>query len=108
MKRILCIMALVFVTTPFLFAQDKSKGSEMTGTVCDQKCVKQDADRASCDPGCTEQSGETAFVDDQGKAWKVANPAICKGKMGKKVKVDGKKMEDQPGTMWINSISIYG
>ena len=107
MKRIVCIMALVFAATPFLFAGDKNKGSEMTGTVCDQKCVKQDADKASCDLNCTEKSGEAAFVDDQGNVWKVANPAVCKGKMGKKAKVRGKQMEN-PGSLWINSISIYG
>jgi len=99
-------MALAFVTTPFLFAQEKSTGSEMTGTICDQKCVKQDAGKASCDLSCKEQSGEAAFIDDQGKAWKVANPAVCKGHMGTKVKVNCKKMDDQPDTMWINS--IYG
>jgi len=32
MKRIVCIMALVFGATPFLFAGDKNKESEMTGT----------------------------------------------------------------------------
>lgn len=108
MKRILCVVVLVFATAPFLSAGDNNKGHDMNGTICDQKCVKQDADRASCDLSCTEQSGEAAFVDDQGKAWKVANPAVCKGKMGKKVRVNGKKMEDQQDTMWINSISIYG
>lgn len=106
MKRILCVMTLIFATTPFLSAGDKGKGNDMTGTICDQKCVKQDADKASCDVSCTEQSGEAAFIDDEGKAWKVANPAVCKGKMGKKVKLNGKKMEDQPNTMWI--YSIYG
>ena len=107
-KRIVCTVTLVFVVSPFLFAGDKDKGSDMTGTVCDQKCVKQDADKASCDTSCTEQSGEAAFIDDQGKVWKVANPAVCKGKMGKKVKVNCKKMNDQPDTLWINKISIYG
>ena len=107
MKRIVCIMALVFAATPFLFAGDKNKGSEMTGTVCDQKCVKQDADKSSCDLNCTENSGEAAFVDDQGNVWKVANPAVCKGKMGKKAKVRGKQMED-PGTQSFNSLSIQG
>lgn len=107
MKRLVCIIVLVFAVNPLLFAGDKDKGSDMTGTVCDQKCVKQDAGKASCDTSCTEQSGQAMFIDDQGKAWKVANPAMCKGKMGKKVKVNGKQMED-PGTLWINSISIYG
>jgi len=106
-------MALVFALNPFLFAQEKSAGSQekttgsdMTGTICDQKCVKQDADKASCDLSCTEQSGQAAFIDDQGKVWKVANPAVCKGHMGKKVKVNCKKMDNEPDTMWINS--IYG
>ena len=107
MKRIACIMALVFATAPFLFGGDDNKGPEMTGTVCDQKCVKQDADKASCDLSCTDKSGEAAFVDDRGKVWNVANPAICEGKMGKKVKVHGKQMED-PGSLWINSISLFG
>jgi hypothetical protein len=31
-----------------------------------------------------EASVPSAFADDQGNVWKVANPAICKGKMGKK------------------------
>lgn len=106
MKRIVCTMALVFVMSPFVFAGDKNKGNDMTGTICDQKCVKQDADKASCDTSCTEQSGEATFIDDQGKAWKVANPTICKGHMGKKVKVQCKKMEDQPDTLQI--LSIYG
>ena len=106
LKRIVCTMALVFVMAPLLSAQDKDKGNDMTGTICDQKCVKQDADKASCDLSCTEQTGQAAFIDDQGKVWKVANPAVCKGKMGKKVKVNCKMMEDQSDTMWINS--IYG
>lgn len=105
-KRIVCIIALVFAMAPFLSAQDKGKGNDMSGTICDQKCVKQDADKASCDLSCTEQSGQAAFIDEQGKLWKVANPAICKGKMGKKVKLNGKMMENQPDTMWI--YSIYG
>jgi hypothetical protein len=107
MKRIAYILTLVLATAPFLLAGDKNKGSDMTGTVCDQKCVKQDAAKASCDLSCTEKSGEAAFVDDQGKVWKVANPAICKEKMGKKVKVRGKQMED-PSSLWINSISLFG
>ena len=108
-KRIVCVVALVFAVNPLLFAQDnsdKSKGSDMTGTLCDQKCVKQDADKASCDLGCKEKSGEAAFIDDHGKLWKVANPAVCKGHMGKKVKLNCRKMEDKEDTMWINS--IYG
>ena len=118
MKRIVCIIALVFAMVPFLSAQDQSKdqsksaqdqstGTDMSGTICDQKCVKQEADKASWDLSCTEKSGEAAFIDDEGKVWKVANPAMCKGKMGKKVKANVKKTED-PGTLWLNSLSLHG
>jgi len=106
MKRIVFLIVLVFGLSTFLSAGDKSKASQMNGTICDQKCVKQDAGKASCDLSCTEQSGEAAFVDDQGKAWKVANPAVCKVHMGKKVKGQSKKMENQEDTLEI--LKIYG
>jgi hypothetical protein len=95
MKRIAALLTLALGTTMFVSAQDKSKGTEMTGMICDQKCVKQDAGKAACDLSCTEKSGDAVFVDDEGKATKVANPAICEGKMGKKVKIHGKMMKNQ-------------
>ena len=105
MKQIVVLMVLVFGMSTFLSAQDKNTGTKMTGTICDQKCVKHDADKAACDTTCTEQSGEAVFLDDKGKAWKITNPAICKGKMGKKVKVNCKPMEDQDS---MEILSIYG
>jgi hypothetical protein len=105
MKRIVVLMILVLGMSTFLSAGDKSKGTDMTGTICDQKCVKQDAGKSSCDLTCTEQSGEAVFLDDQGKAWKVANPAICQGKMGKKVKAKCKMTKD---TDTIEILKIYG
>ena len=86
MNRIAALMALALGTTMLMSAQDKSKGTEMTGMICDQKCVKQDAGKSACDASCTEKSGDAAFVDDEGKATKVANPKMAKGKMGKRVK----------------------
>ncbi len=87
MKRMAALLALALGTATFMSAQDQSKGIEMTGILCDQKCVKQDAGKATCDLSCREKSGQVVFVDDGGKATKVANPEICKGKMGKKVKI---------------------
>jgi hypothetical protein len=94
MKRLAALLALA-LGTMFMSAQDTSKGIEMTGTICDQKCVKQDAGKAACDLSCTEKNGDRIFVDDQGKATKVANPEICEGKMGKKVKIHGKMMKNR-------------
>jgi hypothetical protein len=100
MKRTAALLALALGSTMLMSAQDKSKGTEMTGTICDQKCVKQDAGKATCDSSCTEKSGDAVFVDDQGKATKIANPKMAKGKMGKKVKVHGEMMKD-------DSMKIY-
>ncbi|HET8888699.1 MAG TPA: hypothetical protein VFQ41_07330 [Candidatus Angelobacter sp.] len=94
MKRTAALLALALGSTMLMSAQDKSKGAEMTGTICDQKCVKQDAGKSACDNSCTEKSGVAVFVDDQGKATKIANPKMAKGKMGKKVKVHGEMMKD--------------
>src|ERR1044071_1254482 len=104
MKRTDALLALALGSTMLMSAQDKSKSTEMTGTICDQKCVKQDAGKAACDASCTEKSGDAVFVDDQGKATKIANPKMAKGKMGKKVKVHGEMMKDD--TMKIYDVIL--
>jgi hypothetical protein len=100
MKRTAALLALALGSTMLMSAQEKSKGTEMTGTICDQKCVKQDAGKAACDTSCTENSGNAVFVDDLGKATKIANPKMAKGKMGQKVKVHGEMMKN-------DSMKIY-
>ena len=102
MKRLAALVALTLGFLISAHAQDKSKTMEMTGTVCDQKCVKQDAGKAACDTSCTEHSGQAVFLDDSGKLWKVANPASCKGKMGKKVTIHGEKKSDD--TMFLHDV----
>ena len=109
MKRILGLLTIVLGSTLLLSAQDTSKGgtdqgaamkgTEMTGMLCDSKCVKQDAAKASCDLNCTEKSGQATFIDDEGKATKVANPEVATGKMGKKVKVHCDMMKDKSAMM---------
>src|SRR5579859_942526 len=94
MKKLTGLLALVLGCTLSLAAQDAGKSSlgkvtEMTGVLCDAKCVKQDAGKSACDSGCTASSKGVVFIDDQGKATKVANPKMAKGKMGKQVKVHG-------------------
>ena len=84
---------MVVASTMWLQAQDKNKGTEMTGWICNSKCVTQKADQAACDQSCTDKSGEAVFIDDQGKITKIANPAKVEGDMGKKVKVKGKMMK---------------
>src|ERR1051325_6156562 len=98
MKQIAGLLALVLGCTLSMAAQDtgkssSGKGTEMTGMLCDAKCVKQDSGKSSCDSGCTLKSKEVVFIDDEGKATRVANPKMTKGKMGKKVKFHGKMMQ---------------
>lgn len=104
MKRMAAILAVVLGSS-MLYAQgmgqDKSQGTEMTGYLCSSKCVKQDAAKASCDTSCSDETGDTVFVDDGGTVTKVANPEIAKGKMGKRVKVHCDMMKD------TNMMKIY-
>jgi hypothetical protein len=105
MKRMVALVALILGSLLSTYAQDQIKTMEMTGTVCDEKCVKQDSGKNSCDTSCTEHSGQAVFLDeDSGKLWKVANPASCKGKMGKKVKIKAEKQDDN--TMFLHDV-IY-
>jgi len=104
MKRLAALMALILGTLISASAQDQSKTMEMTGMVCDQKCVTQDAGQASCDTSCKQHSGQAVFLDDSGKLWKVANPASCKGKMGKKVTIHGEKKDDD--TMYLRELIL--
>ena len=102
MKPLAALVALILGLLLSLSAQDKSKASEMTGMVCDQSCVQQDGDKATCDTSCKKHSGQAVFLDDSGKSWKVANPASCKGKMRKKVRIQGEKMDD--GTIYLHDV----
>jgi hypothetical protein len=102
MKRLAALAALTLGLLISASAQDQSKTMEMTGMVCDEKCVTHDSGQAACNTSCKEHSGQTVFLDDSGKLWKVANPASCKGKMGKKVKVHGEMRDDN--TMFLHDV----
>ena len=105
MKRMAALFALALGTAILMSAQDTSKATEMTGMICDQKCIKQEAGKSACDAACSEKSGEAVFVDDEGKATKIANPKMAKGKMGKKVKIHGEMMKDKD-TMKIYDVVL--
>lgn len=97
MKRIAGLLAIILGSTMWLCAQDKSQdknsGSEMTGWICNSKCVTQTAGRTACDQGCTDKSGDAVFIDDHGKVTKIANSANVENDLGKQVKVKGKMMK---------------
>ncbi|MGE5323587.1 MAG: hypothetical protein ACM3SW_12020 [Actinomycetota bacterium] len=108
MKRMAAVLGMVLGCTLFTMAQDMgSKGTEMSGVLCNAKCVKQDAGKAACDSGCTAKGNDIVFIDDEGKVTNVANPKMAKGKMRKKVKVRGEMMKDK-NMMEIYDITITG
>jgi hypothetical protein len=104
MKRIALLLATVLCSM-MLSAQEKPQGIDMTGTICDSKCVTQIAGQSACDPNCRKTGGEAVFIGDTGKVTKIANPDKVKGYMGKHVKANCKMMKGE-GTMWI--YAIYG
>src|SRR5262245_19626642 len=104
MKRIALLLALVLGSV-MLSAQEESQGTEMTGTICDSKCVTHTRGQSACDLNCGKTGGDAVFVEDNGKVTKIANPDKVKGYMGKHVKTKSKMMKDLD-TMWI--YSIYG
>lgn len=106
MRRIAPTLVLL-LTSLILSGQQMQQSMDMTGTICDSKCVSQSGDRPVCDTKCNEKGGDAVFVDDNGKVTKIANPEKVKGYMGKHVKAKGKRMKDQD-EMWLDSLSIYG
>jgi hypothetical protein len=110
MKRFALLLTLI-LGSAVLYAQesketDLTKPHDVTGTICDSKCVTQTGGQPACDASCTEKSGEPVFINDaSGKVTKIANPDVCKGHMGKQVKMKARMMEDMK-SMWI--LDIYG
>lgn len=105
MKRFVGLLVVVFCSSMLLYAQEATKGKEMTGWICNSKCVTHDAGKAACDQTCSDKSGDVVFVDDSGKVTKIANPDMAMDKMGKKVKVHCDMNKDQ-GTMQLYDVVL--
>jgi hypothetical protein len=71
-----------------LFAQDanSTQKKQVTGTICNSACVVQQNNLATCDRNCTDKTGATVLVDDQGKVMKISNPQMAASHMYKRVK----------------------
>src|SRR5208337_5518756 len=91
MKRLAWLFLAVLCSAILLNAEDT--GNTMSGWVCDSKCVVQNAGRNTCDATCTERSGDTVFISDQGEISTVSNPDVCASHMGKHVKAKATHVE---------------
>jgi hypothetical protein len=108
MKRITCLLVAVLGTGISLFAEDMGKPTEMTGWLCNNKCVAQTAGHAACDQSCADKSGDVVMVDDQGRVFKIANQDKVKGLAGKKAKMKCRPARGEKNTMYVDTVSLYG
>jgi len=69
----LVLIAVTLAVVP-MYAEDATKGAEMTGWLCNSKCVTRSASQAACDQNCVDKSGDTVLVDDRGQVLKIVNP----------------------------------
>jgi hypothetical protein len=108
MKNIAWLLASVLALGISTFAEDMGKATEMTGYLCNNKCVTQTAGRASCAQNCTDKSGDVVMVDDQGRVFKIANQDKVMSNAGKKVKMKCRPVKGGKDTMYVDSYSLYG
>lgn len=108
MQRIAWLLLAVLGMGISLHADDMGKASEMTGWLCNNKCVKQSGGHASCDQSCADKSGDVVMVDDQGKVFKIANQDKVKGLGGKKAKMKCRPVKDSTDTMYIDNLYMGG
>ena len=108
MKRIACLLVAVLGLGISLFAEDMGKATEMTGWLCNNKCVAQTAGQAACDQNCADKSGDVVMVDDQGRVFKIANQDKVKGLGGKKAKMKCRPVKGEKDTMYVDTVSLYG
>jgi hypothetical protein len=108
MKRIACLLIGVLGLGISLYADDMGKATEMSGLLCNNKCVTQSAGRAACDQSCGDKSGDVVMVDDQGKVFKIANQDKVKGLGGKKAKMKCRPVKGASDTMYIDNLYLGG
>ena len=83
MKYAVWLSLVVLCSMILLFAQDQ--GTKMAGTICNSQCVVQQSNLPTCDPSCTNKTGDAVFVSDSGKVMKIANQQMAMPRMGKHV-----------------------
>jgi hypothetical protein len=99
MKRIVLVLVAVPLAAVAMYAEDTTKGTELTGWLCNSKCVTQKANHAACDQDCADNTGDVVLVDDQGQVFKIGNPENAgqnRGKTKKRKSKPSKRSDDTP------------
>jgi hypothetical protein len=108
MKRIAWLLVATLGMGISLFGEDMGKATEMSGLLCNNKCVTQSAGHAACDQNCADKSGDVVLVDDQGKVFKIANQDKVKELGGKKAKMKCTPVKGTKDTMYIDNLYVGG
>ena len=103
MKRIAWLLVLMFGAASFLFASDKNNSHEMTGWICNAKCVDQSSGMATCNKNCSETSGDVVFINEKGKVYQISNQPKAQPMSGKKCKMKA-KMDPDTGTLSVDDL----
>lgn len=108
MKLISKLLLCVLGSAALLFSADQNSKQTKTknGSICDAQCVTKVNDRNTCQPTCTEKSGEAVFVDDDGTVMKIENQNMAKPHMGKHVSMKCTEAERE-NTLRILELSNY-
>jgi hypothetical protein len=106
MKRIAWPLVTIFCLAICLFAGDKNNSMEMTGWVCNAKCVDQSSGTATCNKNCSESAGEVVFIDGKGQVLQISNQEMALPMAGKKCHVKATK-DQNTGAIAIQNIVEY-
>ena len=93
MKRTAWLLIAVLCSAVLLHASEPSgkddagKGKQMSGWLCNSKCVSNTGGKASCNKGCSETGGDVVFIDSKGAVVKIENQDKVMSMSGKKVKM---------------------
>ena len=93
MKRTGWIVVVLLSSAALLYA-DSGEKKEMSGWLCNSKCVAHTDNQVTCDKNCTETGGDVVFIDNDGKVSKIRNQEKVKEAAGKKVRMEATMDEE--------------
>jgi hypothetical protein len=84
---VLCSAALLYASEPTGDKDEAGKGKQVSGWLCNSKCVTNSGNKASCKKDCSESGGDVVFIDSKGAVMKIENQDKVMSMAGKKVKM---------------------
>ncbi len=103
MKCVAGVLVMLMCTAALMYGDD-AKGKDMSGWVCNSKCVTQTGNKSTCDKNCTETSGDVVFIGGDGSVSKIENQDKVASMSGKKVRMRAAMNKDK-GMMYVYEIA---